>query len=149
MFPYYIGIISSLSDLGIIKQSKTPLAGASAGSLIGACFHAGLPAAQLMEATLELAASLRTTGTYRNLGPCLETVLHKYLPDDAHEACSDAAHVAITNVSTRASSTHLPTCMYPWQAAVPPQPITHASFLPSSCKQPQAAQPLFWCAVLR
>lgn len=118
MFPYYIGIISSLSDLGIIQQSKTPLAGASAGSLIAACFHAGLPAAELMDATLELAASLRKTGTFRNLGPSLETVLHKYLPDDAHKACSDAAHVAITNVSTRALSTHLPTGVYPDYTAV-------------------------------
>ena len=100
MFPYYIGIISTLSDLGIIHQSRTPLAGSSAGSLIAACFHAGISAEALMNATLELASSLRVSGTYRHLGPSLETILVKYLPEDAHKNCNNAAHVAITNVST-------------------------------------------------
>eukprot|EP00892_Ulva_mutabilis_P006036 jgi/Ulvmu1/3804/UM018_0014.1 len=104
MFPYYIGIISSLSDLGIIQQSKTPIAGASAGSLIAACFHAGLPPGSLMEATLELAAALRKSGTYANLGPTLKPILHRHLPEDAHEACNDSTFVAITNISVRPSA---------------------------------------------
>lgn len=105
MFPYYIGIVSSLHDLGIIQKSKTPLAGASAGSLIAACYHAGVSSDLLMDATLENAESLRKTGTFRKLGLSLETVLNKYLPDDAHEACNGAAHIAITTVSTRTTPT--------------------------------------------
>jgi hypothetical protein len=51
-----------------------------------------------MDATLELVAMLRRDGVYANLGPHLQTILEKYLPDDAHERCSGVTHVAITNV---------------------------------------------------
>jgi hypothetical protein len=54
LFPYYIGIISGLDDLSITSPGKTNIAGASAGSLIAGCYHAGIPVSGIMEATMEL-----------------------------------------------------------------------------------------------
>lgn len=113
MFPYYIGIVSGLHDLGIISPGTTQLSGASAGSLIAGCYNAGIPADKIMDATMELVFLVRRDGVYSNLGPHLNTVLEKYLPDDAHERCNGNTHVAVTNVlpcmlSTPALHTCLP-----------------------------------------
>lgn len=59
LFPYYIGVISGLDDLGITASGKTNIAGASAGSLIAGCYHAGIPIKGIMEATMELVAMVR------------------------------------------------------------------------------------------
>lgn len=56
LFPYYIGIMSGLDDLGITRAGGTHLAGASAGSLIAGCYHAGIPVSGIMDATMELIA---------------------------------------------------------------------------------------------
>ena len=45
-FPYYIGVVGKLTSLRIMTP-KTPVAGASAGSLIAACHHAGLTEKQV------------------------------------------------------------------------------------------------------
>lgn len=59
LFPYYIGIMSALDDLGISAVGQMHLAGASAGSLIAGCYHAGIPVSGIMEATMELIAMVR------------------------------------------------------------------------------------------
>ena len=45
-FPYYIGVVGKLTSLRIMTP-KTLVAGASAGSLIAACHHAGLTEKQV------------------------------------------------------------------------------------------------------
>ena len=52
-------MISGLDDLGITASGKTNIAGASAGSLIAGCYHAGIPIKGIMEATMELVAMVR------------------------------------------------------------------------------------------
>ena len=42
LFPYYVGVAYSLKDSGALVPGVTPLAGASAGSLIAACVGTGL-----------------------------------------------------------------------------------------------------------
>ncbi len=41
LFPHYIGVCMELQDMHLLDE-RTPLAGASAGSLIAACFRSGL-----------------------------------------------------------------------------------------------------------
>ena len=42
LFPYYVGVAYSLKESGALVPGVTPLAGASAGSLIAACVGTGL-----------------------------------------------------------------------------------------------------------
>ena len=42
LFPYYVGVAYALKDAGALVPGVTPLAGASAGSLIAACVGTGL-----------------------------------------------------------------------------------------------------------
>lgn len=49
-----------------------PLAGSSAGSLIAACFNAGMDKHTVWSAVMDLAKSLRKVGAYGNMGPCLD-----------------------------------------------------------------------------
>lgn len=42
LFPYEIGVVAQLQELGVMTPS-TQVAGASAGSLIAAVFKSGLP----------------------------------------------------------------------------------------------------------
>ena len=72
---------------------RTPLAGASAGSLIAACYHSGLSTETVTEACLVLADDCRVNGTRGRLGDVLSTFLHDLLPDDAHERCRDKTFV--------------------------------------------------------
>lgn len=104
LFPYFVGVVSSLASAGIVTPSVTPLAGASAGSLIAGCFHAGLSKDKIMAACLELAFDLRKQGSYRRMGPCLQRVLEHHLPDDVHERCSGSTHIAITHMLPYARS---------------------------------------------
>jgi hypothetical protein len=41
MFPYYVGVVSALEEMGVLKR-QGQLAGASAGSLVAAAFNSGL-----------------------------------------------------------------------------------------------------------
>lgn len=97
LFPYYIGIASALQDLGALTPGSTPLAGASAGSLIAACVHSGMSGDATMRACLALVATLRDGGVYRRLGDAVGDTLREHLPEDAHERCSGVTHVAVTN----------------------------------------------------
>lgn len=72
---------------------QTPLAGASAGSLIAACHHSGLTPQTVTEACLVLADDCRVNGTRGRLGSVLSTFLHDLLPDDAHERCRNKTFV--------------------------------------------------------
>ena len=95
LFPYYCGVASSLADGGLLTTA-TPLAGASAGSLIAACIKSGMPFDEIIEHCLRLMHDCRVNGTRGRLGPVLETFLEKHLPEDAHEKCKDKAYVAVT-----------------------------------------------------
>ncbi|KAK9909103.1 hypothetical protein WJX75_007198 [Coccomyxa subellipsoidea] len=100
LFPYYLGIVQTLSELNVITDA-TPLAGASAGSLIAACHHSGLPREQIKEACFVLADDCRRNGTRGRLGTVLSQFLHDLLPQDAHERCNDKAFVAVTRAWPR------------------------------------------------
>jgi hypothetical protein len=77
LFPYYIGVIMTLRDeLGLLT-ADTPVAGASAGSLIAATAKSGISEADLIQATLELAHNCRTEGTrFRLRWEGLDSLLH-------------------------------------------------------------------------
>ncbi len=70
-FPYYIGVVGKLTSLRIMTP-ETPVAGASAGSLIAACHHAGLTEKQVTEACWVLCDDCRRNGTRGRLGKVLE-----------------------------------------------------------------------------
>lgn len=95
LFPYFIGVASALRDANILTDT-TQLAGASAGSLVSACIKSGMTLDQITDLCLKMMHDLRTNGTRGRLGPVLESFLHQHLPHDAHERCSNKAHVAVT-----------------------------------------------------
>ena len=70
-FPYYIGVVGKLTSLRVMTP-ETPVAGASAGSLIAACHHAGLTEKQVTEACWVLCDDCRRNGTRGRLGRVLE-----------------------------------------------------------------------------
>lgn len=98
LFPYFLGVISELEELGIVTES-THLAGASAGSLIVACHRSGLDRNTILNACLELAKDCREFGTRTRLRAVLEGTLTALLPEDVHERCEGRTHVAVTRVS--------------------------------------------------
>ena len=83
LFPYYLGVLEALTELDIVTgeqhlaaagcrllcsrphasrrvcADETPLGGASAGSLLVACHHVGLPIEMVTDACLRLAADCR------------------------------------------------------------------------------------------
>ena len=93
--------MSALIDLDLIKPESTPLAGASAGSLIAACVAAGLPPPEIEGACLALAEDCRTGGTRGRLGAVLKDFLYAHLPSDAHLSARDRVHVAVTPLTPR------------------------------------------------
>lgn len=95
LFPYHLGVVKFLSENHIIAPGA-PMAGASAGSLIAACYNAGIKVEVITELFLLLANDLRTGGAFRRMGPCLQALLEEHLPEDAHLRCSGNTHVAIT-----------------------------------------------------
>ncbi|MEW5306537.1 MAG: hypothetical protein WDW36_008994 [Sanguina aurantia] len=97
LFSYYIGIAAGLRDAGVLLP-ETPVAGASAGSLIAACCKSGLPTDTIVAAFDDLALDCRTHGTRLRLGPVLERVLTYALPEDIHARCEGVLHVAVTRV---------------------------------------------------
>jgi hypothetical protein len=97
LFPYYVGVVKALHDLGILGPN-VPVAGASAGSLIAACYKSGLHADDILAATLLLARDCRTGGTRFRLQSVLEATMREVLPADAHVLCSGQAFIAVTQV---------------------------------------------------
>ncbi|KAI8468886.1 MAG: acyl transferase/acyl hydrolase/lysophospholipase [Monoraphidium minutum] len=107
MFPYYVGVVSSLQEMGVLGRPHQ-LAGASAGSLIAAAFNAGLDMSVVEESMILFGEDCLANGTQHRraraarhrwgglLGPLLRDFLHSYLPPDAHERCSGSTHVAVT-----------------------------------------------------
>ena len=97
LFPFYCGVVDELVQMNVIRDD-TPLAGASAGSLIAACSRSGLSMATIIDACWELCADCRDNGTRFRLGPVLEGVLRELLPDDVAGALRGRAHVAVTRL---------------------------------------------------
>ncbi|GBF89775.1 patatin-like phospholipase domain-containing protein [Raphidocelis subcapitata] len=97
LFPYYIGVVQELTELGIIREG-TPMAGASAGSLIVACARSGLPMSTILAACYDLADDCRANGTRFRLGPVLERVLRELLPPDVAASVSGRTFVAVTRL---------------------------------------------------
>jgi len=64
-------VVGKLTSLRIMTP-ETPVAGASAGSLIAACHHAGLTEKQVTEACWVLCDDCRRNGTRGRLGKVLE-----------------------------------------------------------------------------
>lgn len=58
LFCYYVGVIRGLLDSKVITPN-TPMAGASAGSLIAAVFHSGLPLEEVEKSMFALAEDCR------------------------------------------------------------------------------------------
>lgn len=100
LFPYYIGVVEALEELGIITEN-TKLGGASAGSLIAACYHSGIGTKAATEACMTLAAELRTNGTRGKLKTNLRIFLEDLLPADVHERCSNKAYISVTQAFPR------------------------------------------------
>lgn len=99
-------VISDICSTALCEQAvtclacadSTPLAGASAGSLITACHHSGLSVEQVTDACLVLADDCRRKGTRGRLGTVLSRFLHDLLPEDAHERCRNKIHVRATHL---------------------------------------------------
>lgn len=100
LFSYYIGVVFGLHDLGVITRD-TRLGGASAGSLIAACYHSGLPQEVIIANCARLATDCRENGTRGRLGIVLKKFLEELLPEDIHERCNDRAFVAVSRVWPR------------------------------------------------
>ncbi|GFH32818.1 patatin [Haematococcus lacustris] len=58
-FPYHLGCVIQLKDMGILDQ-RTPLAGASCGSIIASCVNAGLDLHALVGELLQFANDCRS-----------------------------------------------------------------------------------------
>lgn len=100
LFSYYIGVVFGLHDLGVITRD-TQIGGSSAGSLIAACYHSGLPQDVIIANCAKLAEDCRTNGTRGRLGLVLEKFLEELLPEDIHERCNNRAFVAVSRVWPR------------------------------------------------
>ncbi|KAK9811101.1 hypothetical protein WJX73_002918 [Symbiochloris irregularis] len=81
--------------MGILK-GDTPLAGASAGSLLAACHHCQLETSVVTDACLALADNCRQGGTRGRLGRVLKDCLEELLPEDCHERLRGKAFISVT-----------------------------------------------------
>ncbi|PNW75545.1 hypothetical protein CHLRE_12g530950v5 [Chlamydomonas reinhardtii] len=97
LFPYFLGISEQLQSMNVLLP-ETPVAGASAGSIIAVCAKSGLSEEELLVAFLDLARDCRQGGTRTRLKSVLRRVLEKALPDDIHERCNGRAHLAVTRL---------------------------------------------------
>lgn len=95
LFAYHIGTLMALDKLGIV-QPGSQMAGASAGSLVIACYNSGMDLNVVAESTYDFANNCRREGTRHRLRSLLGAYLDKYLPKDAHKTCSGSTHVALT-----------------------------------------------------
>jgi hypothetical protein len=81
-----------------VINDATPLAGASAGSLIAVTAKTGLPMSLIRDATISLAKDCRDNGTRFRLRAVLEGVLREVLPSDIAERVNGRAHLAVTRI---------------------------------------------------
>eukprot|EP00879_Flechtneria_rotunda_P017169 GHRR01017981.1.p1 GENE.GHRR01017981.1~~GHRR01017981.1.p1 ORF type:complete len:180 (+),score=51.69 GHRR01017981.1:264-803(+) len=101
LLPYHLGVYQALAIMGIANAS-TPMAGASAGSLVVASIKAGLTLQQQMGSFLEAAHNCRQRGVMGRLRAVLKAQLQKHLPPTAHVHCSDGTcWVSVTQVMPR------------------------------------------------
>jgi hypothetical protein len=87
LFPYYVGIMLSLRDELKILKPETPVAGASAGSLVAATAKSGISEGELIQATLKLARDCRDNGTRFRLKSVLKKTLEDLLPEGVDMWC--------------------------------------------------------------
>ena len=91
-FPYYIGVVGKLTSLRVMTP-KTPVAGASAGSLIAACHHAGLTEKQVTPWSSSRTCS---NDTVTSLGPLVEPVQsHALVLTYDHPHQSSGSHTPV------------------------------------------------------
>ncbi|PNH12778.1 Patatin-like phospholipase domain-containing protein 3 [Tetrabaena socialis] len=81
-----------------VLRPETPVAGASAGSIIAVCAKSGLSEEKLLEAFLDLAQDCRAGGTRGRLKFVLRRVLEAALPEDIHLRCEGTAFLAVTRL---------------------------------------------------
>jgi hypothetical protein len=98
------GVAFGLADAGVLEAGTTPMAGASAGSLIAACVGSGMTRAEVNAACDALAADCRAGGTRGRLGSVLEDFLEAHLPPDAADRLRGRVYVAVTRVGSRAAA---------------------------------------------
>ena len=97
LFPYYVGMVERLQELQVIDDA-TPLAGASAGSLIAVTAKTGVSMSMIRDATIGLAKDCRDNGTRFRLRAVLEGVLREVLPADITDRVNGRSHLAVTRV---------------------------------------------------
>jgi hypothetical protein len=85
LFPYHIGVLSSLSKRGYVTDS-TPLAGSSAGAIAVASHAVGVDPEKALNACIRISEKCTVLGGARGrLMPLLEEELRTLIPDDGHE----------------------------------------------------------------
>ncbi|GLC46328.1 hypothetical protein PLESTB_000999500 [Pleodorina starrii] len=97
LFPYFLGVAVQLQAMNVLRP-ETPVAGASAGSIVAVCTKSGLGEQELLEAFWDLAQDCRRSGTRTRLKSVLQRVLEAALPDDIHERCEGRAFLAVTSL---------------------------------------------------
>ena len=99
LFPYYCGVVQQLAASGVLTDS-TPVAGASAGSLIAAAVAAGLSMSDMIESLRHLSRDLREHGTRGRLRGAVERTLREVLPANTYARVGGGRlHVAVTRQS--------------------------------------------------
>ncbi|CAL55288.1 Patatin/Phospholipase A2-related [Ostreococcus tauri] len=87
VFPQLVGSWEVLVELGVMRED-TPVAGASAGSLVAALHACGKTPADGKRILSEVLADTRVNGVVGRVGGVLEKALRANLPTDAHVTCS-------------------------------------------------------------
>ena len=98
---YHVGAASELAARRPHWLRRAPVAGASAGALVGAAICCGIDLEALREDIHAMADAARgPLGALNPLGPSLVALaaakLEQRLPDDAHARCAGRLHVAIS-----------------------------------------------------
>lgn len=95
LLPYYTGVISALSDLGLL-EAGTPVAGASLGAIASAMTVSGLAFEEIMEANKCLQTEIIQKGALWKLADILQNTLMEVLPADIHIRASGRVAIAVT-----------------------------------------------------
>ncbi|GIL84316.1 hypothetical protein Vretifemale_13016 [Volvox reticuliferus] len=97
LFPYFLGVAVQLQAMNVLRP-ETPVAGASAGSIVAVCTKSGLSEQQLLDAFVDLSRDCRQGGTRTRLKSVLQRVLQEALPYDIHERCEGRVFLAVTRL---------------------------------------------------
>lgn len=87
LLPYHLGALASLSDQGYLHESKTPLAGSSAGAIAVASQASGVPSLTALEASIRVSNKLLENPFFVATGgllPSLRKELDQLLDPEAH-----------------------------------------------------------------